>query len=159
MANEPTDLKPESWHRYFAIENNNLAWGLAAKQTRTPEEAARMLDSAHAASFHWGEVGNELNVMRAKTLLAEVHALLGFGQSALDIADEVRGFFLERETDDWEIALVHAIHAHAAASAGARDQHRESYLMAQNAFENIADEADRRIVLETFDQVPEPKEA
>ena len=43
MSNEPKDLKPESWHRYFAIENNNLAWSPAAKRSRTPAEAATML--------------------------------------------------------------------------------------------------------------------
>jgi hypothetical protein len=36
------------------------------------------------------KVGTDLHVVRAKLLLAEVHALSGFGQSAL--AEEVRQF-------------------------------------------------------------------
>ena len=156
MANKPTDLKPESWHRYFAIDGNNRAWGIAAQSSRTPDETAQMLDAAHSASFHWQVVGNELNLMRANTLLAEVHALAGFGQSALNLAEQVRTFFLARQTDDWELALVHAIHSHAAHAAGESDKHRDSYLAAEEAIANIADEEDRRIVLETFSQVPKP---
>ncbi len=117
-----------------------------------------MLDAAHAASFHWRVAGNELHAMRAKTLLAEVHALVGFGQSALGLAEEIREYFLARPTDDWELAFVHTIHAHASYVAGELDQHQVSYLAAIEAIDNIADEEDRRIVLETFDQVPKPGE-
>jgi hypothetical protein len=156
MANEPENLDPESWHRHFAIASNNLAWSLVANPSRTLDETARMLDAAHAASFHWRAVGNELNVVRANTLLAEVHALLGFGQSALHLAEDVRKFFLERETEDWELAFVHTIHSHAAYVAGMPAKHRDSYLAAVEAIGKIADEEDRRIVLETFDQVPKP---
>ncbi len=156
MANEPDNLEPASWHRFFAIESNNLAWSLAARASRSPEETARLLDAAHAASFHWRIAGNELNIMRADTLLAEVHALAGFGQSARRLADEVRDFFLARPTDDWELALVHTIHAHASYAAGDSKAHRASYLAAREAIAGIADDEDRQIVLETFDQVPEP---
>lgn len=156
MANEPEDLAPESWHRYFAVEGNNLAWSLASRTERTADEMAQMLDAAHAAAWHWKQVGTDLNVMRAKTLLAEVHALSGFGRSALSLAEEIRRYFLARETDDWEIAFVHTIHAHAAAVAGEAETHRFSYIAAQKAIDDIADAEDRRIVLETFMQVPDP---
>ena len=156
MANEPTDIEPESWHRFFAIESNNIAWNLVANPARTPIESIRMLDAAHAASFHWSVVGNELNVMRAKTLLSEVHAMVGFGQLAFRLANEIREYFLARPTDDWELAFVHTIHAHASYSAGELEQHQASYLAAVAAIDSISDDEDRQIVLETFDQVPKP---
>ena len=115
-----------------------------------------MLNSAHASALHWSRVGTELNRFRAKTLLAEVHALHGFGASALALADEVRDYFLPRDTADWEVAFVHTIHAHAAAVAGQRDLHEQSYQAAQQAIEEVADEEDRRIVRLTFAQVPPP---
>jgi hypothetical protein len=94
--------------------------------------------------------------MRAKTLLAEAHALAGFGDSALALADEIRSYFLDRDTDDWEIAYVHTIHAHAASVAGNSDLHRDSYASAQQALGEITDEDDRLIVMETFSQVAPP---
>lgn len=144
------------WHRYFAALCNNRAWELAEKE-RTAAEDAELLNIAHASAWHWGEVGNELNRMRAKTLLAEVHASLGLGESALRLADEIRRYFLDRETDDWEIAYAHVIHAHAAAAAGETGLHASSYAAAAEAVAAIRDEEDRRVVMQTFDRVPRPQ--
>jgi hypothetical protein len=156
MPNLPEDSDPASWHRYFAIEANNRAWELAGKPSRSPEETGEMLDAAHAASLHWNAVGTELNRMRARTLLAQAHALAGLGDSAWPIAEAVRSYFQSRETDDWEIALVYSIHAHAAACVGQEGVHRESYRAAQRAVEKIADPEDQRIVRQIFEQVPRP---
>ncbi|MGZ5156106.1 MAG: hypothetical protein ACXWJA_06880, partial [Caldimonas sp.] len=89
-------------------------------------------------------------------LLAEVHALLGMGATSLSLAEEMRDFFVDRETADWELAFTHTIHAHAAHAAGRPLAHRESYERATAALEAIADEEDRAIVLKTFAQVPPP---
>lgn len=137
------------------MECNNRAWQLST-QTRTPAEDQEMLNVAHTAAHHWGTLGLELNDMRARMLLAEVHALLGLGATALSLANEVRSFFANQETDDWELAFVHVIHAHAAASANDTDQHKQSYSAAVKALEAIADEEDRKIVLQTFQNVPKP---
>lgn len=101
-SNHPNDTNPESWHRFFAIENNNLAWELAGRPSRSPDESREMLNAAHAAAVHW---------------------------------------------------------AHAAAVAGLVDEHRASYSAAQQAIDAIADEEDRKIVLQTFDQVMVPQGA
>jgi hypothetical protein len=147
---------PQSWHRYFAIECNNRAWDLAVR-ARTPEEDRELLNAAHASALHWQAAGTELNHMRARMLLAEVHALLGLGPSALDYAWEACDYFLSRETPDWEVAFMHAIYAHAAAVAGDEEGHRSAYAEAQRAIAAIADDQDRAIVLQTFNQVPAPE--
>lgn len=155
-ADHPESTDPKDWHRFFAIENNNLAWMLASKAERSADESQKMLEAAHASALHWREAGTELNLMRARMLLAEVYALVGFGSNAFAESQQVRSYFLDRETDDWEFAFTHVIHAHAAAVAGLVDEHRESYIAAQQAIDSIADDEDRRIVLETFNQVPAP---
>ncbi len=155
MPHIPESTNPEDWHRYFAIENNNRAWKLAAR-SRTEEEDREMLNSAHASALHWNVVGTELNHMRAKTLLAEVHALLGFGSSALAYVEEVREFFLNRDSADWEIAFLHTIHAHAAYVAGEFDLHGSAYAEAVRTIEAIVDEEDRKMVLSTFNLVEQP---
>ena len=153
---EPTD--EERWHKRFGVQCNNRAWELSF-QSRTPAEDREMLDRAHAAAWHWSHIGTELNRMRATTLLAEVHAALGLGDSAMAYADIVRAYFLGgRETDDWEIACVHAVHAHAAHAAGRTVEHREAYERAKAALAAIADEEDREVILKTFNRVPVPTE-
>jgi hypothetical protein len=155
MPHIPEDSDPNNWHRFFAMECNNRAWKLAV-QSRTREEDLEMLNAAHASALHWATMGIELNDMRAKTLLAEVHALLGYGPSALEYAKEVKSYFLARKTEDWELAYTHVIHAHAAAIAGDAKLHRQSYHAAVPAIDAIADEEDRKTVLQTFKQVPRP---
>ena len=156
MPHIPEDSKPDAWHRYFAMECNNRAWTLAGQQVRSEAESSEMLNAAHAAAWHWNIVGTDLNQMRARSLLAEVHALIGFGQSALQLSERVRTYFLSRQTDDWELAFVHTIHAHAAFVAGDLVTYRDSYQDAIQALDAIADDEDRKVVLQTFNQVPVP---
>ena len=144
-------------HRRCAAEANNRAWELS-EQTRSAAEDQEMLNAAHASAWHWAKVGTELNRMRSTMLLAEVHALLGMGQSALAHAEEMRAYFLGAQPPDWEIAFVHVVHAHAASVAGETEKHRNSYVLAVAALENISNEEERRIVEKTFLGVPKPKE-
>jgi hypothetical protein len=94
--------------------------------------------------------------MRATMLLAEVHSLLGYGQSALAYAEEMREYFLRVGAPDWETAFVHAIHAHAASAAGEGVKHRASYESAVVALGEISNEQERRNVVSTFSHVPKP---
>ena len=153
MPQQAPDSEPKDWHKRFAAEANNRAWELSVLE-RTAEQDLEMLDAAHASAWHWSAIGTELNRMRSTMLLAEVHALLGFGASALHYAEEMRTYFVGRETADWELAFTHVIHAHAASAAGAVETHRIAYGNALVAIKAIADEEDRTIVNKTFQQVP-----
>jgi hypothetical protein len=135
--------------------SNNRAWDLS-EQTRSPEEDEEMLSAAHASAWHWARVGSELNRMRATMLLAEIHARLGFGRSALAYAEKMRTYFLGVQSPDWEVAFVHVIHAHAAAAAGDTEKPRASYDLAVAAIEAISNEEERRNLLGTFNRVPKP---
>ncbi len=116
-----------------------------------------MLGAAHASAYHWAQIGTELNRMRAAMLLAEVHALLGHGPTALGLATEMRSYFIGRtETPDWELALTHAIYAHCAHAAGNFAEYRAAYKEAVVALAGVRDEEDRKIVAETFNQAPIP---
>jgi hypothetical protein len=137
------------------MESNNRAWALSV-DSRNAAQDREMLDAAHAAALHWAAVGTELNQMRAAMLLAEVHALLGYGTSAIAYAREVRDYFLSHDTPDWEIAFTHAIYSHAAHAVGDGAAHRESYVAAVAAIAAIVDEGDREVVANTFTHVPRP---
>ena len=155
MSTQPSDGERAAWHKRFAAECNNRAWDLSTAE-RSPADDREMLDVAHAAAWHWGKVGTELNRMRATMLLAEVHALLGMGERALAHADEMRTYFLAHASPDWEIAFSHAIYAHAAHVAGRAAEHRDAYAQAEAALAAIADDEDRAIVAATFRHVPLP---
>lgn len=146
----------EQWHRQTAIDCNNRAWELTVLP-RTERGDREMLDAAHTSAWHWARVGTELNRMRATMLVAQVHALLGHGATALSLAIEMRGYFLARsDTPDWELAMTHAVYAHAAHAAGQAASHREAHRQATAALAAIADDEDRRIVAKTLALVPQP---
>ena len=65
MNSSPNEVEVRRFHRYFAIDCNNLAWNLSTSN-RNEELNMQMLDAAHASAYHWKMVGNELNVMRSK---------------------------------------------------------------------------------------------
>lgn len=152
---EPEEVRKA--HRYFAIECNNKAWSLV----EAPDATARreeLLNLAHASAMHWQAIGSDLEKMRATMLLANVHAALGLGPSAMTYANTMRGFFLEQSaTPDWENAFVYTIHARACACAGDAQGHADSYAQAQAAISAIADPQDQAIVQTTFELVPKPR--
>ncbi|MCX6139489.1 MAG: hypothetical protein NTX15_01405 [Candidatus Kapabacteria bacterium] len=139
-------------HRYMAVEANNVAWQLSIGE-RSPAEDAEMLNAAHASAWHWSFVGEELNHMRATMLLAEVHALLGMGTTALQYAMSMHAFFTGRDTEAWELAFAHVVLAHAAHVAGNLDVHAMSYANALVVMSTLNDD-DRQVVEMTLKMVP-----
>ena len=156
MSETPTDADRDAWHKRFAAACNNRAWELSV-QERSAADDGEMLDAAHASAWHWARIGSALHRMRATMLLAEVHAVLGRGASALAYAEEMHAYFVGRETDDWEIALAHGVYAHAAHAAGRSSEHHDAYAQAEAALAAIADDEDRAIVAATFAHIPAPR--
>jgi hypothetical protein len=155
MSDAKSSEETAAWHRRFAAASNNRAWDLSV-QARNAAEDREMLDAAHASAWHWTKVGTELNFMRATMLLAEVHALLGLGQSALAYAETMRTYFLRIQSPDWEVAFVHVVHAHAASAAGESEKHRTSYALAIASLEAVSNAKERSNVASTFSHVPKP---
>jgi len=154
--NHPKDTHPETWHRFFAASANNLAWSLA-EMPAGGFDPRELLDAAHAAAWHWQHAGAELNRMRALTLLALAHARAGLGTTALAYAEEARAYFLARPgTPDWEIAIIHVVHACAASAAGAVAKHADSYAEGTRAFAAIVRDEDREVVQRVLRHVPAP---
>jgi hypothetical protein len=143
-------------HRWHAIQCNNAAWSLSELAARTAHQDAEMLDAAHAAAFHWSKVGSELQVIRAKMLLGHVHASLGHGDLALGYAHESYEYVVNHDPQDWELALAHAVLAHAAFAADERNLHHEHYARANALGDAIADPEDREIFFATFTRIPGP---
>ena len=156
MPQSAITSEAQEWHKKLAMQCNNRAWALSV-QPRSEAEDREMLTAAHTSAYHWALIGTELHRMRATMLLAEVHALLGHGATALALAADMRDYFLARgDTPDWEVAFTHAIFAHCAHAAGDFPAHRAAYQEAVAAIAAIAEQEDRDIVAQTFDHVPAP---
>ncbi len=141
----PETTHVSEWERYMAISANNLAWGLTTKD-RSNREDAEMLDAAHSAAFHWKKIGTELNVARANMLLAEVHGLLGLGETALQYANEVSEYFSDKDIPTWERAFVSIVLSRAYKALEDTDNYQAHLSLAKDAIAQIDDPDDREVV-------------
>src|SRR5438874_7564276 len=156
MANESETDEVRKWHRRFAAECNNLTWDLIELSARNEADGQRMLQAAHAATFHWSVVGTALNVARAELTLARAYAVLGVGRPALFYAERFCHYCEANPVADWDKVFAQVALAHAAALLGDSETHRRSYEAATRAIAAIAGEGDRKVVQADLSRVPKP---
>ena len=138
-------LDPES-HRKLGVELYNSTWTLLEKADRTPLETDEMLHRAHASRWHWGQVGEQVNLARGEWLCSRVYAVLGRGEPALWHArrcveiDEAAG------AGDWDIASAYEAMARAHLVAGDMAAAVEWKARAVTALKGIAEVDDRHVI-------------
>jgi hypothetical protein len=144
MPEPPIDLARA--HRWFAVECNNRAWELVEQVGRSAEETQEMLHLAHAALWHWREVGTALNRLRAECLLASAYTAAGDAAPAVRHAERCLSLLVEnavQETPfDRAAALACAAAAHALAGNVAQAERLRT--LAQAAAAKLADD-DREV--------------
>jgi hypothetical protein len=135
--------------RQLAAALYNEVWRLMELPNRRPEQDDEMLHAAHASRYHWGRIGQAVNLSRGEWLCARVYSVLGRGEPAvwharrcLEILTEFGG------GEDWDMASACEGLARAYAAAGDRDSSRTWVEKAREALGQVAD-ADDRLPIET----------
>lgn len=133
-------------HRAHAVEANNSAWELLARDDLTTDERDDLLGRAYAADHHWRRAAGRTpaNAARAAWLVSRVHATLAHGDLALHHADRCAAIVAEAGLGDFDLAYAHEARARALACLGRVDEARRE-LDASRAVP-IADDEDRAIV-------------
>jgi DNA-binding transcriptional MerR regulator len=149
MTAMTTELPPEidpATRRKLAADLFNHTWTLLEKLDRTPSEDDEMIHSAHASRFHWGEVGEPVNLARGEWQCARVYSVLGRAEPALYHARRCLEINEAAGSTDWDIAAAYEAMARANLAAG--DTERVAYWKARavEALDGIADRDDREIV-------------
>src|SRR6202008_682072 len=87
---EPIVSKPpaapeldQATRRALAVGLFNYTWTLLENPNRSPEQDDEMLHAAHASRYHWGEVGEKVNLARGEWQVSRVYSVLGRGEPAL----------------------------------------------------------------------------
>src|SRR5687768_17517586 len=145
MAEAPFDVARA--HRWFAVELNNVAWELVEARERSTADAERMIHAAHGSCFHWLQVGDLLNHLRAQCLVATAYLKAGITEAAVRHA--TRCLELSREAGDtqsaFDRATAYGCAAAAFAAAGRIDEARVQYQLALAAAEQFDDPDDRPV--------------
>jgi uncharacterized protein YndB with AHSA1/START domain len=130
-------------HRALAIDANNATFALLARTDRMAEDDERMVDTAHAAAYHWAKVGTAVNDARADHLCARTYAYVGRAEPALHHARRCLALVEANGMTDFDLAYAHEAMARAFALDGQPDEARR-HLAAARAVP-IADSEDREI--------------
>ena len=153
---EPPPFDQQTASRWFAVECNNNTWDLLEKPNRTVAETDGMIHMAHAACFHWMQVGTPLHQVRAICLVANAHAAAGNGELALRYALSVMeaAKALGDEVADWDWAFLYDATSRAYAAAGQADSARQWREKARAAGDAIADNQSRDMFQQFFANWP-----
>ncbi|MFQ6012832.1 MAG: hypothetical protein ACE5LS_04230 [Thermoplasmata archaeon] len=154
MGEAPRGREAES-HRRLAVDLFNHTWDLLEAEDRSREDDERMVHAAHASRFHWGEVGEPLNLAVGEWLIARVYATLRRPEPALHHAKQ-----------SLEILEAHAITGFCRASAyeglakahsvAGEKQKSEAYIeRAKAESERITDEEEREVLFSQLAEIPE----
>jgi hypothetical protein len=141
-------------HKRFAIQLNNLVWGLLQKENRTVEDNDNMIHAAHASHYHWTIVGEPVNFQRGEWLISHVYAILNRSEPALYHAKKCMKLTEEHKFVDFDLAFAYEAMARAYATAGNESEAKKYIQLAQEAGEKIKQEEDKKIFMSDFAAEP-----
>jgi hypothetical protein len=142
--------------RLLAAQLFNDAWRLMELAGRTRDDDERMIHTAHAACYHWGQVPTAApaHLARSEWQVARVYSVLGRPEPALHHAARVLDICQESGIGGWDLAFAYEGLARAHAVAGDAGRARDFTDKALAAAEGIADGDDRDLVLADLETIP-----
>ena len=133
--------------RQLAVDLFNHVWTLLERTDRSPLEDDEMLHAAHASRYHWGEVGEPVNLDRGEWQCSRVYAVLGRAEPALWHARRCLALCEEHGIGDWDLAFAHEAVARALRVAGDDAGADAALGRAREAAVAIAEEEDRELLM------------
>lgn len=142
--------------RLLAAQLFNETWRLMEQDGRSRQDDDRMIHTAHASRYHWGQVpaATPAHLARGEWQISRVHTVLGRAEPALHHARRVLDLCQENGIGDWDLAFAYEALARACAIAGDAGQAREYTDQALAAAEDIAEDAERELLLADLETIP-----
>ena len=140
--------------RATAVALFNLVWRLLEVPDRSPEQDDRLLHAAHASRFHWGEVGESINLVRGEWQCSRVYSVLGRGEPALHHARRSLEICREHGIGDFDLAFAYEAMARAYLLAGDEDESARYVALANDAGTRIAEDDNRAVLLGGLADLP-----
>jgi hypothetical protein len=132
----------------------NGVWTLMERDDRTQDDDDRMLHMAHASRYHWGQVGEPVNLARGEWLCSRVYAVLQRAEPCHAHAQRVLDICERDGIRDFDLAFAYEALARASAVAGDAAAARAYTEQALAAAEDIAEDDDRELLLSDLESIP-----
>ena len=142
--------------RLLAAQLFNETWRLMEQEGRNRQDDDRMIHTAHASRYHWGQVPTvtPAHLARGEWQISRVYTVLGRAEPALHHARRVLDLCRENGIGDWDLAFAYEALARAHAIAGDAGQARKYTDQALAAAKDIAEDGDRDLVLADLETIP-----
>ncbi len=141
-------------HRELAVSLFNHVWELLEKDDRTKAEDERMLHAAHASRFHWGEVGEPLNLAIGDWQISRAYAALNRPQSSLHHARRCLEIIEENDVGGFHLASAYEGMARAYSVAGRMNECRRYIELAKTEGEQLRDREERKVLFGQLRELP-----
>ena len=142
--------------RLLAAQLFNETWRLMELENRSRDDDDRMIHTAHASRYHWGQAADATpaHLARGEWQISRVYAVLGRPEPALHHARRVLGSCQENGIADWDLGFAYEALARASAVAGDAGQARSYTDQALAAAKEIAKDDDRDLLLADLETIP-----
>jgi hypothetical protein len=141
------NLTLQQWHKNQAVKNFNDTWDLIDKKDRTIEDDLKMIHTAHASRFHWGEIGTPLEFARGEWQISRVYSLLGRSESALYHGNCSLKYCKDNNIGDFDLAFAYEAIARAYMTLDDKKSMQEYLDYAKEACNSIKDNGDKEYTL------------
>jgi hypothetical protein len=142
--------------RAIAVQLFNATWDLLEQPGRTTAEDDRMLHMAHASRYHWGEVGQPVNLVRGEWQVSRVYSVLRRAEPALHHARRALELCEQAGIGGFDVAYCYEAMARASAVAGDTDACDLWLARALRAAEDVDNPKDRDLLLRDLETVRLP---
>jgi DNA-binding transcriptional MerR regulator len=155
-THSPPGTGSVSDERLLASQLFNQTWRLLEHEGRTRAEDDRMIHTAHAARYHWGQVADvtPAHLARGEWLISRVYAVLGRAEPALHHARRVLDLCQEHGIGGFDLAFAYEALARGHAVAGDTGRARDYTDQGLAAAEEITDGEERDLVLADLETIP-----
>lgn len=141
-----TALDPDDERRLAAALFNRV-WDLLERPGRTPADDDTMLHAVHASRYHWGQVGQPVNLARGEWQCSRVYAVLGRPEPALHHARRCLELAETHQLSPFDVACGHEALARAHRLADETDAATHHLKQATALTELIHDPEERQVLL------------
>ena len=150
---EPSIEMEPAEERSLAAGLFNETWTLLERTDRTPADDDRMINAAHASRFHWGNVGEPVNLAIGEWQISRVYAVLGRAEPSLHHANRSLELCRDHGIGDFSLAYAYEALARAHLVAGDRTEAARFTELARRAGETIAEEEDRELLTQDLEAI------
>ncbi|QVK17901.1 hypothetical protein KHQ81_13875 [Mycoplasmatota bacterium] len=97
----------KKFHLEMATSNFNKTWDYIDQESRTDQDNINMVHHAHASRYHWGIIGQPINLQRGEWQISRVYCLINMGESALFHANECLRLTEEENIKGFDLAFAY----------------------------------------------------